>query len=172
MAIEQRSVSVNCINKVVIAASVVLSGCSIFPYSENFGCENMNQYGRCLDVKGAYDMAVTVEVKGEPISKKKGVRAEKESVDLAINEVAHDPQKQYQQERYRKLAQLVEAPSAPMVKQPEVVRTLVLNYSDRSRTGSPLYGHRFIYFFGSEPEWVMGPYTDKSQDALLPSIVE
>lgn len=159
------------IGATVISTAVMLSGCSIFPYSENFGCENMNQYGRCLDVKDAYDMAVTGEVKGLPIAKKGDVVPKNESNEV-ITLTPEDTQRRYQQERYRKLSELVEEPQAPMVKQPEIVRTLVLNYSDRSHVGSPLYGHRYIYFFGSDPEWVMGPYGDTAQDNLLPNIVD
>ena len=135
----------------------------------------MNQFGRCLDVKDAYEMAVTGEVKGEPIAKKKKDSASENKVVQTAPVIAltrEDAKKRYQQERYRKLSQLVEDPADPIVKQPEVVRTLVLNYSDRTSSGSPLYGHRYIYFFGSDPEWVLGPYGHTAPDQLLPNIVE
>lgn len=157
----------------IMTVSIGLTGCSIFPYSENFGCENMNQYGRCIDVKDAYEMAVTGEVKGQPISKKEHAPPPNEGENQGVGTVERiNHQERYQAERYRKLSALVEAPKAPMVKQPEVVRTLVLNYSDRTRSGAPLYGHRYIHFFGSDPEWVMGPTMKTSTEQLMKDIVE
>lgn len=157
---------------VIASIGILMSGCSIFPYSEKFGCENMNQYGRCLDVKDAYEMAVTGEVKGEPIQKKGQSASNQASVEVKTSSLPTDPEQQYHNERYRKLSSLVESPDAPMVAQPDVVRTLVLNYSDRGRSGAPLYGHRFIYFFGSDPEWVLGPTMKTEQAPLLNDIVQ
>lgn len=145
-----------------LAAMTLQAGCSIFPYHEKFMCENMNDFGQCLDVQGAYEVAKT----GSP-SMKEGQNIEKNTRTFqtvsGITTRTVDPDKAFEQQRYQTLAKVVEEPSAPLVKQPEVVRTLILNYSDKKRVGAPLYGHRFIYFFGTDPEWVLSPYTERTR---------
>jgi len=47
-----------------------LSGCSILmPYSENFACEADAEYGKCTNVSGAYEEAVTGKPSGPTIKK-------------------------------------------------------------------------------------------------------
>jgi len=160
---------------IIAGALSKISGCSIYPYHEQFSCENMNDYGRCLDVNGAYEVAVSGKEKGQPIgeqSKKKAQEEKANTADESINDVTLNAAQAYQHERYQKLKALIDNPKPPMVKQPEVVRTLILNYSDNQRAGSPLYGHRFVYFFGSDPEWVLSPYQVYEQTKSLPTFVK
>lgn len=159
---------------ITLFVSICNVGCSIYPYKETFMCENMNDYGKCLDVHGAYTVATTGEdpENSSSYDSKKPEAADKFNERMqtsAANRV--DPKRVFEQERYRQLSKLVEQPSLPLVKQPEVVRTLIINYSDNSRLGSPLYGHRFVYFFGTDPEWVLSPHKKPNINSPLPTVI-
>jgi len=163
----------------VCAVAILFSGCSIFPYEEDFACEAYNDFGRCLDVNGAYEVALSGE--------KQGLKIEK---DGAVDDVTEEAKNKYKQREntvggidaqstyldyrssvYQKMKRMVSNPETPMVKQPDVIRTLVLNYKNNRGRGNPLYMHRFIYFFGSDPEWVLSPEAKKT-DLLLPPLVK
>ena len=164
----------------LVAALVLCSGCSIYPYKERFACENLNDYGRCLDVKGAYSVATTGVMQGEPVKEAARHRSgKKKSQQESVNNVGSVSgatsvlrKNALQTQHYALLKQNVENPKLPVVKQPQVVRTLILNYSDHETVGSPLYGHRYVYFFGSDPEWEMSPFQKQQQSKLLPTIVK
>ncbi len=160
------------------ALVILFSGCSIFPYEENFACEAFNDYGRCLDVNGAYEVAVSGEKQGLKIEKNGAVNdgAEeaknkaKQQEKTGIEVKAQPPYLDYRASVYQKMKRMVANPETPMVKQPDVIRTLVLNYKNNKGPGNPLYMHRFIYFFGSDPEWVLSPEAKKT-DLFLPPLV-
>ena len=55
----------------------------------------------------------------------------------------------------------------PMIKNPRVVRTLILPYPTRSQ-GNALYMERYVYFIADEPTWVLGGQRHKPQgEAVL-----
>jgi len=171
------------INKIIIKVSIavttlfVLGGCSIFPYEEDFACDAAKSYGRCVDVNGAYAMATTGEEHGYEITQdgekppEKNIKDEaNNSPDKKIN-TKTDPYVNYRQSVYKKLQRMVDQPKTPMVKQPEVIRTLIANYQTR-KAGSPLYMPRYVYFFGSEPEWVINVREPSNDDGKLLSITK
>jgi len=168
------------LQNLLVAVLVLCSGCSIYPYKERFACENLNDYGRCLDVKGAYSVATTGVMQGEPVKKGAGLRSDKKKAEQgSVNNVGTEQgarsqlgQDALETQRYTLLKQNVDNPKLPVVKQPKVVRTLILNYSDHLTVGSPLYGHRYVYFFGSDPQWEISPFQRQQQSKLLPTIVK
>lgn len=150
---------------------VSFNGCSIFPYEENFACENMNEFGQCIGVNGAYEYATTGKKTGVDIAKKGKKNNSKQDTPIIPTVPSEvDQHQSYQVAVYQRLSKLVSDPKMPIVKQPEVMRTLILDYSDGEHISRPLYSHRFIYFLGSEPEWVMDPYKVRSDAHLLPTM--
>ena len=52
------------IKKIVPIALLMLGGCSLMPYENEFACRMKNNMGKCISVADAYEEAVTGESKG------------------------------------------------------------------------------------------------------------
>lgn len=60
----------------------------------------------------------------------------------------------YRSAEYRELAALIEQPITPVVRPPQVLRTLIVPYS----SGDSLFMPRYVYFFADEARFVLGDY--------------
>lgn len=149
----------------------MLNGCSIFPYEENFACDAEKNFGRCVDVNGAYVTATTGNPEGYEMTEDGGAPAEAGRVKDAGNHETQVSQPRqtytdYRQSVYAKLQNMVESPQTPMVKPPEVVRTLIMNYKTTA-SGRPLFMPRFVYFFATDPDWVIGEKEPRVEENRL-----
>jgi len=156
-----------------------LGGCALTPYEEEFACEGTDDYGRCVSVAGAYEQAVTGEPQGYPITRDRdGEEQMLEAYGEGDEEMGglSDAQRKKQSEwsryvsyraaMYQKMKKLITDPVTPMVKQPSVVRTLILNY-ETGGDGNPLFMHRFVYFFGDDPKWVLGQEQGQTTEGVV-----
>lgn len=153
-------------NKTILAAaaaSLLLSGCSIFaPYDSEFQCERSRDYGKCTDVAGAYSDALGGEMGGHPMEepdsakkKKKKGEAEEPIRTREDDQLAQQSFNRYKSAEYGEMANLIEKPVTPVVAPPKVLRSLVVAYATPEKT---LYLPRYVYFFVSEGSFVMGDY--------------
>lgn len=112
-----------------------ITGCSGFfnPYSSEFRCQNVGNDGRCLSTSEAY----TESKEGPP--------------DLIPQiKTTKTPEEVYNKNRYSLMTDLVKDPTPPVVVPPEVVRILILPYTDKENS---MYDMRFSYFFATDPKW-------------------
>ncbi len=123
----------------ILCILFVLSGCGIFnPYKSNFQCPDTYK-GKCVSTIKAYKESV----EGSLLPEASGTGG------LEYN---------YRTGLYNKLASLIEKPETPMVLPPKVMRTLILSYTG---SGNELYGFRYVYFFATEPEWIISTVNTK-----------
>jgi len=114
---------------ILVLAALTLSGCAVFnPYEENFRCRRTDS-GRCVDVPTAYHMAK----------------------DLDGN-TARAANTEYEESLYRRVTELLQAPSTPVVAPPKVMRVLMLPYEG---DGNELFMPRYAYIFLDRPRWVL-----------------
>lgn len=158
----------------MMTAVVVLSGCSMLPYESKSSCNMEKQYGKCIDVEGAYEEAVTGEDSGAPklhkvsegapkeavtTSKQAGVSAESQT-PLGANEYRN-----YQDSRYQTLSEIINEPRAPMLSPPRTVRTLIISYTPNQEK-KRLYMPRYVYSIIEESEFVLGQYLYKNDGGM------
>lgn len=157
----------------ICCAIGLVQGCSILvPYEENFACEGKDDFGRCVSVSGAYEQAVTGVEQGEVITRDRKKPKKHDNPMISTNENPYSDNGRYQSYKesvYQELQGLIKSPQTPMMKKAEVVRTLVLNYQSEM-PGSPLFMHRYVYFFGDDPKWVLGQNRHKKNEPMLPLI--
>ncbi len=159
-----------------LVAATALASCALVPYEEQFACEATDDYGRCVSVQGAYHEALTGQAQGAKIRRKRSGDDNEAPRDGEINPAeapsgeAGGEQSSYQSYRssvYQKLKRMVKAPVTPMVKPPQIVRTLVLNYQSEM-AGNPLFMHRYVYFFADEPSWVLDTPRPVQAEHVMP----
>lgn len=129
---------------VAIMALFMISGCSftkIFsPYETEAMCPNANN-GTCENVTTAYENSIALSNYGD-----EGLNIESES------------KKTYTERKFQLMADLIEDEVAPVVIPPEVVRLLILSYTGDE---TEMYGHRYTYFFGTAPEFMLPTAIDE-----------
>lgn len=150
---------------VSVVAAGLLAGCSIFvPFESEFSCTADRNYGKCTDVNGAYSEALggtlDVEHVGEDDVAKHKKKDRKQGKNAADAPASPEGFSRYKQAEYDELAKLIEAPVTPVVKPPEVLRTLVVAYATGEKT---LYMPRYIFYFASDAGFVMGDYLSNEQ---------
>lgn len=150
----------------VFSSSLMLSGCKLLvPYDSEFMCSANPDYGKCTDVQGAYSDAlggiIDKEVAAEPGD------AKKHKSGAVQHPLPASPAQRYKAAQYVELAKTIEAPVTPIVKQPTVLRTLIVAYSSSERT---LYMPRYMFFFADAGEFVLGDYLSNSSPSATPSI--
>jgi len=164
---------------IAITVVLVLQACALTPYEEEFACEGTDDYGRCTSVQGAYHQAVTGEKQGYPITKDRDGR-ELEGYsegDEGLSDAERKKRRElsnyisYRAAMFQKMKKMITDPVTPMVKQPTVVRTLILNY-ETGGDGNPLFMHRFVYFFGDAPKWVMGSKNGQPTDSIVLPVLD
>lgn len=149
----------------VIASTVILGGCSILPYENQYSCRLKDNYGKCISSSKAYEESVTgvsqgpamkphSEQKKDKKSDKKGQNHDSGSPQPQTAETAYD---EYKERTYRELAGLVDQGHTPMLKPATTIRTLILPYSPRNQ-GESIFMPRFVYSVYDQPKWVLGEY--------------
>tara|TARA_Y100001001_G_scaffold164783_2_gene198836 strand:- start:7535 stop:8110 length:576 start_codon:yes stop_codon:yes gene_type:complete len=175
--------------------TLMVSGCSLVPYENEFSCQLEDNYGKCINVESAYEEAVTgVEqyphmqkasdrnrqarderavsgssrVKEQPI----GARQTTKTPETAVQVIAPEPSAYsgYRDAVYDQLGSLVAQPRTPMIKPPRAVRTMILPYSSELKKDR-LYMPRFIYSIVDEPRFVMGQYLYRKPE-LTESLID
>lgn len=155
---------------VVIALSATATGCSVFvPYNENFACEGSEDYGKCVSVSGAYKEAVTGEAQGVRIGKDGKAEEPTAAASPTPKRGASAEYGAYRTQLYRELETLISDPVTPMVKQPRVVRTLILNYGTEEK-GKPLFMPRYVFWLAEDPHWVLTDYLTTGRDRIKPML--
>lgn len=136
----------------IIGVGILLTACT--PYHSKYMCESARDFGKCSDVKGAYDAALRASPPEKvDIKDKKSLKKQKKEMSAtALNVVA--AQDMYRAREYQQLAAILDKPMVPLVKAPTALRTLVVSYS----TGKTLYMPRYIYFLDDEANFVLGDY--------------
>ena len=172
-----------------LIAIVMLTGaCGTTPYREEFACALQDDYGKCIDVQGAYREAVSGVDSGAPRLSQKGKPVEPlqrtaSTARTSANGVAAndadwidgasadlDHYGAYRSALYQQLRSMLIAPTTPMVRAPQTVRTLILSYQKRD-DGSRLYMPRYVFSISKGPSFVLGQYLDRSKDLLPNSVV-
>lgn len=167
-----------------MAAFVVagVSGCAVFtPYDSEFQCERSRDFGKCTNVEGAYSDAlggeapVTGPAPGSsvahaqrdesygPRDARRGVEAKpapKAEPGAVQQPEARININRYKAAEYGELASIIEQPVTPVVAPPKTLRTLVVAYATPEKT---LYLPRYVYYFVSEGEFVLGDYLNADQ---------
>lgn len=144
-----------------VVATLALSGCAVVaPYDSNFACPGNTEYGKCTNMQGAYSEALGGEVappESNDVADKKKRNEAATTVPPTLS--------RYKEAEYAELAKLIEEPVTPLVKPPEVLRTLIIGYGTSDKT---FYAPRHIFYFASEAGFVLGdapplPARDGSQ---------
>ncbi|AUQ43813.1 TraV family lipoprotein [Yersinia ruckeri] len=145
----------------IIFPVLILSGCGILPYHNDFACKLEDGYGKCISSADAYDEAVTGINKGKEITDS-GVKDDPKasaakaasSATAANSSVAYD---KYRDRVYQQLTQLIAQPQTPVVKPAKVVRTLIMSYSP-SMDGSVAYMPRYVFSMLEGSQFVLTGY--------------
>lgn len=171
-------------NIVLIVVVMMINACGSMPYREEFACALQDDYGKCIDVPGAYREAVrgvdsgapSLSQKGRPVEPLQTVTsvAKGSSSDTATdanwsNDAGAnlDQYGAYRAALYQQLRSMLAAPVTPMVRAPQTLRTLILSYQKRDDS-SRLYMPRYVFSIANGPSFVLGQYLDRSED-LAPS---
>lgn len=159
----------------LFAVSSVLTGCSILPYHNDFACKLEDGYGQCISSEDAYSQATTGIDAGHAITDDgvaddpKGSAAKPAATAATTTNPADPAYQQYRDRVYKKMATLIDAPQTPVVRQPTVVRTLILSYSP-SLDDQTAYMPRYVFTMLNGPKFVLSDYklnTDDSTPAFL-----
>lgn len=155
----------------ILAILTFISGCSVIPYEEEFGCRLKDNFGKCISMGDAYTEAKTgVEV--YPKMKPASEQDNSDDSDLSVGETAqplhatnsNSNYNQYINGYYQELNKLVDNPITPMVKQAKTVRTLIIPYS--SDGGKTMWGERYAHTIVQEPSFIYGQYMIKKPQSL------
>ncbi len=175
-------------NGILIAIVMMSSACGSTPYREEFACSLKDDYGKCIDVQGAYREAVNgvdsgaprLSQKGKPVEPpQKAASTARAPVSGAAASDANwtsnisadlDHYGAYRSALYQQLRSMLRAPATPMVRAPQTVRTLILSYEKRDDS-SRLYMPRYVFSIHQGPSFVLGQYLDRSADLLPSSVV-
>ncbi len=116
----------------------LLSACSplnnaVNPYHENFKCRASEDSGECIDTPSAYKKARYPE--------------EAAGVPAVPNEVLTA-----QEQRYKILTGLLEQPQKPVLKQPRILRVLLLPYKGEA---GELFMTRYVYVKVEDADWIL-----------------
>jgi len=159
----------------LLIISVSLSGCSIVnPYNSEFRCKETYK-GGCMDLESAYDESISdkdqtaSDLHKASLEDKKN-RIKGQCTDCNSSDKLSDNKKDgdnglgekglskydnlYRKSLYKELSQIIDDPKTPIVKPPQVMRLLLLGYTDQD---NQLLSHRYIYFFTTEPKWIISP---------------
>ncbi|MFZ5571300.1 MAG: TraV family lipoprotein [Thermodesulfobacteriota bacterium] len=141
---------------------ILSGGCqAVFnPYDDAFQCPEMDE-GACTSIPDAYQQSLT---NGSP---KDGCDTCSEKAAMPEGNTAEPPPPDarsiYQEKRFERFKSLIQADRPPVAAPPEVVRVLVLSYTGQE---NELFGFRYIYFFATEPSWLLstGMETGQGED--------
>ena len=126
-----------------VTVLALVSGCAgvkdaVNPYEENFRCKAKDSAGKCVDTPAAYRESLQPESPDDTAS---AVRMET------------------QNSRYREIAELLDAPEAPLLKPPKVLRVLLLPYRGEN---NELFMSRWAYLEVEPSQWVLSDIHEKA----------
>lgn len=158
----------------LIMGASFLAGCSLVPYHNDFACKLEDGYGKCISSDDAYTEATTGMDMGHAITEDGVADDPKASAAKAASTkaAAVKPDANYQGYRdrvYQQMSKLVDAPQTPVVRQPTVVRTLILSYSP-GLDDQTAYMPRYVFTMLNGPKFVLTDYklsTDDSAPGFL-----
>jgi len=135
------------------------AGCaSVFnPYDSEFQCPDTDK-GQCVSIPKAYEMSVS----GADHRSATGDQSQGQGADVKLTKASPETKNpegatpdiryDYLNRKYEKMAGLIGKPATPLVVPPDVVRVLILSYTGNDNN---LFGYRHVYFFATEPGWIM-----------------
>ena len=133
----------------LLAAVFFTAGCaSVFnPYDDTFQCPETDK-GKCMSIPEAYDISLS----GKEPDRVSLVKTNNLSAAKADRPSGHVVKYDYFDKKYKEMTALIADPDTPLVAPPDVKRILILSYTGKENT---LFGYRFVYFFATEPEWII-----------------
>ncbi|MCH9674340.1 MAG: TraV family lipoprotein [Gammaproteobacteria bacterium] len=167
------------------------AGCSVTPYRNDFACALQDDYGKCIDVQGAYNEAVTGKDSGAPRLSRKGDQVQPMATpsgvvmsptsgrgssqtngDTTMAVTPHmDEYGAYRSAVYQQMRTMLTTPTTPMVKPATTVRTLIISYANR-QDRSRLYMPRYVFSISEGPQFVMGEYLNRRPELVPDSVVK
>ncbi|PXW50361.1 conjugal transfer pilus assembly protein TraV [Grimontella sp. AG753] len=155
----------------LLLGSTVLAGCKVLPYHSDFGCKLEDGYGKCISSDAAYTEATTGVDMGHAITEDGVVddpkgSAAKQAANAQAAGTKPDPSyQQYRDRVYQQMSKLVDAPQTPVVRQPTVVRTLILSYSP-GLDDQTAYMPRYVFTMLNGPKFVLTDYKLSTDDSV------
>jgi conjugal transfer pilus assembly protein TraV len=145
-----------------LMAGIILSGCGTWfhPYHEDFMCPDGDP-GKCASVKSAYQESFRPASEDfSPMVKDKSRRAEVK--DDQNGGAGQGDQEEYNYKRalYEELAGLIQDPTTPVLVPSKQIRVLIPGYVADSNL---YYGHRYVYFEATSPQWVLPTLKERAQ---------
>ncbi|EOR7867383.1 TraV family lipoprotein [Escherichia coli] len=154
----------------LLVSAFILTGCSILPYHDDFACKLEDGYGKCISSDDAYTEATTGADMGHAITEDGVENDPKESAAKtaanadAQSKPASAAYASYRDRVYEQTAKLIDAPQTPVVRQPTVVRTLILSYSP-GLDEQTAYMPRYVFTMLNGPKFVLTDYQLSRDDA-------
>jgi conjugal transfer pilus assembly protein TraV len=133
-------------------AAALLTGCGtwLHPYHEDFMCPDGDP-GTCASVKTAYKESFRPSSEDfSPMVKDKSNKPASEK-DARAGE-GNQEEYNYKRALYEELAGLIQDPSTPILVPSKQIRVLIPGYV---ADGNLYYGHRYVYFEATSPQWVL-----------------
>jgi hypothetical protein len=123
----------------LLLCSILCCGCSVLnPYNEEFLCQGKTSNGKCADMGQAYQDV-------QHADNSLVITDTKEVTSLSASE------KKYLSAMLESQTQRIQDSRVPVIKRPELLRMLMLEYTD----DDVLFGNRYIWFLNDKPEWVV-----------------
>lgn len=153
----------------------LVSACSLLPYESKSSCNMDKQYGKCIDVEGAYSESVTGVDSGAPelykISEgmpdseknKSELKSDNNNNSMTVKKSNENTYLDYQSEKYKELAQIIRDPNTPMISPVKTVRTLIVSYSPKYN-GKTLYMPRYVFSIVEPSKFVLGQFKEKNEN--------
>ena len=158
------------IKPLLLITLLFMSACSTLnPYEENFVCTNKDNHGKCLDVHGAYNEAVS-ETDIAPHFDQNGKfhqphASSTKSYAQGQSTTTANGFNGYKDQEYQRLHSLLDEPVAPVVRPALTIRTLILPYRSETTKKEYLYMPRYVFSILEQPSFIMGDYLlDDSQN--------
>jgi conjugal transfer pilus assembly protein TraV len=143
-----------------LMAAVALTGCGtwLHPYHEDFMCPDGDP-GKCASVKSAYKESFRPASEDfSPMVKDKSKRAE--NGGAGQGDAEQQAEYTYKKELYEELAGLIQDPTTPILVPSKQIRVLIPGYVDANNL---YYGHRYVYFEATSPQWVLPTLKDRAK---------
>lgn len=144
----------------ILVIGVLLAGCqAVFnPYDDTFQCPKIDD-GSCTSIPDAYAQSIDEKNEQDGMCTECGDMEAGQPIDAATP--VEDAGTLYAQKRFERLHSLIDADTPPIVVPPEVGRMLVLSYTG---TENELFGFRYVYFFVSDPSWLLSTASEKRME--------
>lgn len=152
---------------------ILVSGCSIVPYEDEFACDMPSALGKCQNMEDAYKEATTgistapVMVPASQQEEGTGEVPHQQADEHLVEDTqvaAPSAYERYIEDYYSQLQRLIVSPKHPVIRQPTQVRMLVLPYASNDQ--SVMYMARHIYWVHKQPQYILGDYMRKPAEIL------